>query len=265
MPDNKVGTRAEWVAATKQLQEREAELSKLNDELAQARRELPWVRIDKQYEFETEDGTKTLAELFDGRSELLVYHLMYGPDWEGACPGCTFLADQLDGSVQHLNEHDITMICISHAPYEKLAAYKERMGWRFPYVSSYGSDFNFDFGVSFTEEQKQSGEAEYNFQKADWEQVREMMENDPQVVEGAEACGISIEEYVTTEGPGFSAFALEDGVVYRTYSSYAPDFGGWRLPYNQLRDRAPKGGDESIPIRRLDEYGRTFASTGASK
>jgi predicted dithiol-disulfide oxidoreductase (DUF899 family) len=258
---HKVATRDEWLAARRELLEQEKALTRRSDELARKRQELPWVRVEKKYEFETDEGTKTLAELFDGRSELLVYHLMYGSDWTGACPGCSFLADQLDGAIQHLNAHDITMICVSHAPYEKLAAYKERMGWRFPYVSSSGSDFNFDFHVSFTEEQKQSGEAEYNFQKVDWEQIKDLFTNDPQVVDGAEACGITVEEYVTSEGPGFSAFALEDGVVYRTYSTYAPDFGGWRLPYNQLRDRAPKGGNEEIPIRRHDEYEETFAGS----
>jgi predicted dithiol-disulfide oxidoreductase (DUF899 family) len=258
MPDHETGTREQWVSARKKLIDREAELAKLNDELTQLRRELPWVPIDKEYEFETEEGTKTLAELFDGRSELLVYHLMFGPDWTGACPGCSFLADQLDGPILHLNAHDVTMVCVSHAPYEKLAAYKERMGWRFPYVSSFGSDFNFDFGVSFTEEQRRNG-AEYNFQKVDFEQVREQLAGDPQVVEGAAACGIDVEEYVTSEAPGLSAFELEDGVVYHTYSSYAPDFGGYRLHYNQLRDRAPKGGNEEILIRRHDEYEETFA------
>jgi predicted dithiol-disulfide oxidoreductase (DUF899 family) len=233
MTDHTVGTREEWRAASRELLEQEKELTRRSDELARQRQELPWVRVDKEYTFETDKGTRTLKELFDGRSQLLVYHFMFGPDWSAGCEGCSLLAEHLDGPMVHLNRRDVTLLCVSRAPLEKLNAYKRRMGWKFPWVSSLGSDFNFDFGVSFTEEQRANG-AEYNFR---WEEGREL--ND--------------------ELPGMSAFALEDDVVYHTYSSYARG-GEPLMGIYQLLDRAPKGRDEDdLPhpqdwVRRHDEY-----------
>jgi predicted dithiol-disulfide oxidoreductase (DUF899 family) len=216
MTDHKVGTREEWLAARVALLAREKELTRRSDELARERRELPWVPVEKVYRFGTDEGSKTLAELFDGRSQLLVYHLMYGPDDEAACPGCSFYADHLDGSLVHLHHHDVTLLCASRAPLEKLDAYKRRMGWRFPWVSSFGTDFNLDFGL-FTEEQRRSGSG-FNFgtpRRAD--------------------VSLHVEELMA-----LSAFALDDGVVYHTYSCY--DRGTDVLnPTWQLLDRAPKG------------------------
>src|SRR5215203_95238 len=153
MTDHNVGTREEWLAARIELLEQEKHFTRRSDELARQRRELPWVAVEKEYSFETEEGTKTLAELFDGRSQLLAYNIMFGPEYAGACPGCSNLADHLDGGVVHLNHRDVTLICISRAPFEKIRAYKQRMGWKFPWVSSHGSDFPFDFGFALTEEQ----------------------------------------------------------------------------------------------------------------
>ena len=167
MPGHKVGTREEWKAAVEAVHEREQELGKLDEEIAKQRQEVPWVRVDKEYTFDTEDGRKTLPELFDGRSQLLIYHLMFGPTYEAACPGCTGLADHFDGALPHVNARDITLIAISRAPIEKLKAYKRRMGWKFPYVSSFGSDFNFDFDCSFTEEQMATGEMKKMVDEAD--------------------------------------------------------------------------------------------------
>jgi predicted dithiol-disulfide oxidoreductase (DUF899 family) len=231
MTDHEVGTREEWLAARVELLEREKELTRLSDDLARQRQELPWVPVERQYSFETDDGTKTLLELFDGRSQLLVYHLMFGPDDEAACPGCSFYADHLDGSLVHLNQHDVTLVCASRAPLAKLQAYKQRMGWRFPWVSSNESDFNLDFSL-FTEEQRRSGGG-YNF-------------GTPRRA----ALNFRDEEWM-----GLSAFVLEGGVVYHTYSCFdrGTDVlnGTW-----QLLDRAPNGrGDvfENWP-RRHDEY-----------
>jgi predicted dithiol-disulfide oxidoreductase (DUF899 family) len=255
MTEHKTGTREEWLAARKQLLEREKELAERNDELTKERRELPWVRVDKEYRFDTDDGPKTLAELFDGRSQLLVYHFMFGPDWTAGCPGCSFTADHVDGVVVHLAQQDVTMVCVSHAPLEKLQAYRRRMGWRVPFVSAHGSGFNFDFDVSFTDEQRRGG-AEYNFQPVDFDEVVAEFAKSDAVAEAAASCGTDLEGYVTKEGPGLSAFALEDGVVYHTYSAYGPDLGTWRFTFNQLLDRAPIGGDEERMVRRHDEYDR---------
>ena len=161
MTEHTTGTREEWLAARIELLEREKELTRLSDELARQRRELPWVRVDKEYVFDTDDGPRTLAELFDGRSQLIVYHFMFGPDDDGGCPGCSFYSDHLDGSVVAPQAHDVTLVCVSRAPLEKLQAYKRRMGWKFPWVSSGGTDFNFDFGM-FTEEERRTGTG-YNF------------------------------------------------------------------------------------------------------
>src|SRR5213083_2829952 len=205
MTEHKVATREEWLAAREKLLEREKELTHRSDELARERRELPWVPVDKEYRFATDEGTKTLAELFDERSQLLVYHFMFGPEYTAGCPVCSSAADTFDGAVEHLKARDVTFLCISRASLERLQAYKRRMGWKFPWVSSLGSDFNFDFDVSATEEQVAS------FLKGDVP---------PVVAQLAPACGTEPAGYLT-EGPGLSAFVLSDGVVYHTYSTYA--------------------------------------------
>jgi predicted dithiol-disulfide oxidoreductase (DUF899 family) len=231
--DAKVGTREEWLAARVELLEQEKELTRRSDELAQKRRELPWVRIDKEYSFQTDEGTKTLAELFDGRSQLIVYHFMHGPNTPEGCPGCTFAADNFDGAVAHLAAHDVTFLCASRSPLETLQAYKRRMGWSFPWVSSEGSDFNRDFSA-FNEEDRRNGTG-FNFgtpRRADLNVLHD-------------------EELMA-----LSAFALEDGVVYHTYTTY--DRGTDVLnPTWQLLDRAPRGReDDAHPDwpRRRDEY-----------
>jgi predicted dithiol-disulfide oxidoreductase (DUF899 family) len=241
MPEYKVGTREAWQAARERLLEREKELTRRNDELARERQELPWVPIEKEYRFETDEGTKTLAELFDGRSQLLVYHFMFGPDYEAGCPVCSSSADTVDGAVPHLNARDVTMVYVSCAPLEKLEAYKRRMGWTFPWVSSHESDFNFDFGVS-----------------APREQVAAMLEaGAPPIVDRLAAeCGTDPAGYIS-ERQALSAFALEDGVVYHTYSTYARG-AEIMMGFYPLLDRAPKGrnesGDSDFWIRRHDEY-----------
>jgi predicted dithiol-disulfide oxidoreductase (DUF899 family) len=231
MAEHKVGTREEWLVARKALLEQEKELTGRSDELAQRRQALPWVRVEKEYEFETNEGTKTLAELFDGRSQLIVYHFMHGPNTPEGCLGCSYAADGFDGAVVHLSHRDVTFLCASRSPLETLNAYKRRMGWSFPWVSSAGSDFNLDFSL-FTEEQRRTGTG-FNFgtrRRAD----------------------LSFDD---EELMALSAFALEDGVVYHTYSCY--DRGTDVLnPTWQLLDRAPKGrgGDFEGWPRRHDEY-----------
>ena len=241
MTKHNVGTREEWQAAREELLEREKELTHRGDELAQQRQELPWVPIDKDYSFETEEGTKALAELFDGRSQLLVYHFMYGPAYTAGCPVCSSAADTFDGAVEHLKARDVTFLCISRAPLEKLEAYKRRMGWKFPWVSSQGTDFNFDFDVSHTEEQ-----------------LAPFLEGDipPAVAQMAAACGTDPAGYVA-EGPGLSAFAISDGVVHHTYSTYARGLE-FLMGFYGMLDRVPKGRNESDDtefwLRRHDEY-----------
>jgi predicted dithiol-disulfide oxidoreductase (DUF899 family) len=240
MPDHNVGTREEHLRARKELLEREKELTRRSDELARQRRELPWVPIEKDYGFETDDGTKTLAELFDGRSQLLVYHFMFGPAYTAGCPVCSSGADTYDGAVPHLNARDVTFLCVSRAPLERLQAYKRRMGWTFPWVSSQGTDFNFDFDVSHTEEQLAP------FLEGDLGPVPEL----------AAACGTDPAGYLA-EGPGLSAFVLDDGVPYHTYSTYARGLE-IMLGFYPLLDRVPNGRNEGDPpemwIRRHDEY-----------
>jgi predicted dithiol-disulfide oxidoreductase (DUF899 family) len=256
MTEHRVGTRDEWLAARKELLEREKELTRRSDELARQRQELPWVAVEKVYEFETNEGKKTLAELFDGRSQLLVYHFMFGPEYTAGCPTCSSIADGFDGFVVHLNHHDVTMLCVSRAPLEKLQAYKRRMGWQFPWVSSLGSDFNFDFGVSFTEAEQREG-AEYNFRTFPTMEPLLEAETGP-IAEQAAATGTDPAGYMR-EAPGMSTFMLSDGVVYHAYSAYARGLDVLMGSYQWL-DRAPKGRDEGDPpelwIRRHDEYGR---------
>ena len=254
MPEPGTGTREEWLAARVELLEQEKELTRRSDELARKRQELPRVPIDKEYRFDTDDGTKTLAELFDGRSQLLVYHFMFGPEYTAGCPTCSAMADSFDGFVVHLNQHDVTMLCISLAPLEKLQAYKRRMGWQFPWASSVASDFNYDFGVSFTEEQQRSG-ADYNFQSFPTMEPLFGLKTGP-IAEQAVATGTDPAGYMR-QGPGMSAFALGDGAVYHTYSAYARGLDALMGFYPWL-DRAPKGRNEGDPpqlwLRRHDEY-----------
>jgi predicted dithiol-disulfide oxidoreductase (DUF899 family) len=213
MPLHEIATGEQWLAARKELLEREREHMRLGDELAR---------------------------------------VMFGPDCTAACPGCSSLGDQLDGMLVHLNARDVTLLCMSHAPIEKLAAYKRRMGWNFPYVSTFNSDFGYDFALSFTDEQREQG-AEYNFEPVDFATVIKDLAGSDSMKEAAASCGTDVESYVTTEGPGFIAFALDDGVVYHTYTAYAPE-SNFLLLSTQVLERAPKGGDDTVNVRRKDEY-----------
>lgn len=241
MPTHTTGTRQEWLSARGELLEAEKDLTRRSDELAKWRRELPWVRIDKEYRFETADGTASLADLFDGRSQLLIYHFMFGPDFTAGCPSCSNIADGFDGFAIHLAHHDVTLAAVSRAPIAKLLEYERRMEWSFPWASSYGSDFNVDFEVTFTE---QDGPADA------------VAADEPPskfVASLASASGVDASEY-TREGPGMSAFILEDGVVYHTYSTYRRGLDVlWGM--FQWLDRAPKGRNETEQWwRRHDEY-----------
>jgi predicted dithiol-disulfide oxidoreductase (DUF899 family) len=239
------GTREEWLAARLELLEAEKELTRRSDELARRRQELPWVRVDKEYRFETDEGSASLADLFRGRSQLLVYHFMFGPDYTAGCPSCSAIADGFDGFVVHLANHDVTLSAVSRAPLAKLQAYKQRMGWRFPWASSFGSGFNFDFNVSVTEEQQSAGAVEYNYRRAAPRPVAEIPSRAPPegAAKGAAMTGTDPATYAR-ERPGMSAFALEDGVVYHTYATYARGLDGLWGAYQWL-DRAPKGRNET--------------------
>lgn len=252
MNTHTVGTREEWLAARLRLLEAEKALTRRSDELVRERQALPWVRIDKPYRFDTDQGEATLAELFQGRSQLLVYHFMFGPDYTAGCPSCSAVADGFDGFAVHLAHHDVTLMAASRAPLAKLRAYKERMGWSFPWVSSQSGDFNADFNVSFTEEQQRAGQVEYNYQRG-----AHAMDATPApqpVVEFATSCGVNAPTYAR-DRPGMSAFVRENGVIYHTYSTYARGLDGLWGMYQWL-DRAPKGRNETgVWWRRHDEYG----------
>jgi predicted dithiol-disulfide oxidoreductase (DUF899 family) len=243
--------REEWLAARLGLLEEEKELTRRSDELALRRQELPWVPVDKEYRFETDTGSASLADLFRGRSQLLVYHFMFGPDYTAGCPSCSMIADGFDGFVVHLANHDVTLAAVSRAPLAKLQAYKRRMGWTFPWASSRGSDFNFDFNVAFTEEQQRDGVVEYNYERGG-----HAMDATPvpaPVAQFAATCGTDASTY-RRDLPGLSAFVIEDGVVYHTYSTYARGVDGLWGMYQWL-DRAPRGRNETGPWwRRHDEY-----------
>jgi predicted dithiol-disulfide oxidoreductase (DUF899 family) len=244
------GTREEWLAARRELLAAEKEHTRRGDELARQRRELPWVRVEKEYSFETEDGKASLPDLFQGRSQLLVYHFMLGPDYKAGCPSCSAIADGFDGVVVHLMHHDVMFTAISRAPLDNIQAYKHRMGWTFPWASSFGNDFNYDFGVSITEEQQREGLVEYNFREVD---QRPRLDPDGPVAEFAKTVGTDVATFLR-EAPGMSAFALEDGVVYHTYSAYARGLDGLWGMYQWL-DRAPQGRNETgVWWRRHDEY-----------
>jgi predicted dithiol-disulfide oxidoreductase (DUF899 family) len=264
MTKHKTGTRKEWLAARLELLEAEKELTQRSDELARQRQDLPWVRIDKEYRFETDEGAASLADLFRGRSQLLLYHFMFGPEYTAGCPSCSAIADGFDGFVVHLANHDVTLCGVSRAPLAKLQAFKRRMGWSFPWASSFGSDFNYDFQAAYTKEQQQSGFIEYNFRPMDVRPSPAAGKENP-LAEIAEGLGTDLATY-TRETPGMSAFALEDGVVYHTYSTYARGLDGLWGMYQWL-DRAPHGRNESLFVgagdlrgsvwyRRHDEYDR---------
>jgi len=251
MTTHVTGTREEWLTARLELLEAEKELTRRSDELAQRRRALPWVPVDKEYRFETAEGSVGLPALFAGRSQLLVYHFMFGPDYEAGCPSCSAIADGFDGIATHLANHDVTLAAVSRAPLAKLDAYKQRLGWRFPWASAPDGAFNRDFNVSFTEEQQRQGGIDYNYRR---EKAWQLRGSDNPVSVIAAMTGTDAATY-TRERPGMSAFALRDGVVYHTYSTYSRGLDALWSMYPWL-DRAPLGRNESgIWWRRRDEYG----------
>jgi predicted dithiol-disulfide oxidoreductase (DUF899 family) len=262
MTTHTIGTREQWLAARLELLEEEKELTRRSDELARRRQELPWVRIDKPYRFDTDEGSASLADLFRGRSQLLVYHFMFGPDYTAGCPSCSAIADGFEGSFVHLANHDVTLSAVSRAPLAKLQEYKRRMSWTFPWASSFGSDFNFDFGVGFTEAQQREARIDYNYRR---EAAPKAARNEtPDIPSRSTPDGATTfaamsgtdKATFTRERPGVSAFALEDGVVYHTYSAYARGLDALWGMYQWL-DRAPRGRNESgVWWRRHDEYQR---------
>lgn len=257
---HKTGTREEWLAARLSLLDQEKELTRRSDALAKQRQDLPWVRVDKHYRFDTPDGPATLHDLFGGRSQLLVYHFMFGPDYASGCPSCSSIADGFEGIVTHLQNHDVAFWAVSRAPLAKLDAFRQRMGWTFPWASSGGSDFNADYSVSFTQHQQSEEGIDYNYL------------HEPPI--GSKPAGTEIASRTTPDGPakfaamtgtdpatyarerpGTSAFVLEDGEIYHTYSAYSRGFDGLWSVYQWL-DRAPKGRNETgVWLRRHDEYG----------
>jgi predicted dithiol-disulfide oxidoreductase (DUF899 family) len=252
MTTHKTGTHEEWLAERLELLKAEKELTRRSDELARRRQGLPWVRVDKQYRFETNAGRASLADLFKGRSQLLVYHFMFGPDYQAGCMTCSTIADGFEGFVSHLANHDVTLSAVSRAPLAKLQAYKRRMGWTFPWASSFDNDFNFDFNVSYTEEQQRVGGIEYNYERGG-HAMDQTVVPEPVAVNAA-MCGTDPATY-SRDRPGMSAFVLDDGVVYHTYSTYARGLDGLWGMYQWL-DRAPKGRNEDAGVwwRRHDDY-----------
>ena len=243
MPEHRIGTRDEWQAARNELAKLEGEHAQRNEEIKAKRLELPWVPVEKDYVFDTEEGKKTLAELFEGRSQLIAYNIMFGPDYtKGACPGCTSLGDGLDGSLVHLNHSDVTLLCFSRAPIGRLAAYRKRMGWQFPYVSTFNTDFAFDFGLALTEEQAQQ-----------IPEIKTMIDDPPQwLVEWSHQIGGDLKDGLR-EGPGWIVFARENGTVYHTYTVMAPD--PFVAPYfSFLLERTPKPQPDEPSAWRKDEY-----------
>jgi predicted dithiol-disulfide oxidoreductase (DUF899 family) len=260
MTKPETGTREQWLAARMELLEAEKEHTRHGDALAERRQKLPWVRVDKAYRFDTDEGPASLAELFRGRSQLLVYHFMFGPDYTAGCPTCSTIADGFNGFSIHLANHDVMLMAVSLAPFAKIRAYKKRMGWTFPWASSFGSDFNADFNISFTSEQQREGGIEYNYRREAAWQVRSdegfasRMEGTP-VADNAAMTGTDVATY-TRERPGMSAFVLEDGVIYHTYATYARGLDGLWGMYQWL-DRAPKGRNETgVWWLRHDEYAK---------
>ena len=253
MTTHKTGTHEEWLKARLDLLAAEKEHTRRSDDLARRRQELPWVRMDKEFRFETSDGTVTLPDLFAGRSQLLVYHFMFGPGYEAGCPSCSAIADGFSGSVVHLANHDVTLTAVSRAPFTKIDAYRKRMGWTFPWASSYGSDFNYDFKVAMTAEQWDSGTGEYGFRHMDARPATDEQKAGFDEF-AANMAGTDWKTY-RQEGPGISAFVREDGVIYHTYSAYDRGVDGIWGMYQWL-DRAPLGRNENgVWWRRHDEYG----------
>ncbi len=258
MTDHATGTREQWLAARLELLDEEKQLTRRGDELARRRRELPWVRLEKEYLFDTDEGSASLADLFGGRSQLLVYHFMFGPDYTAGCPACSCIADGFNGFSVHLANHDVMLWAVSRAPLAKLQTYRKRMGWTFPWASSYRSDFNFDFWTSVTEQQQRAGGTQYNFRTFD-EPADPDVGKDGPLATWAATTGTDWLTY-TREAPGMSAFVLDDGVVYHAYSAYARGLDGLWGMYQWL-DRAPLGrnearaGDDPLNFfRRHDEY-----------
>jgi predicted dithiol-disulfide oxidoreductase (DUF899 family) len=246
------GTRDEWLAARLGLLDAEKELTRRGDEVARQRQALPWVKVDKAYRFDTDEGSASLADLFRGRSQLLVYHFMFGTDYSAGCPSCSSIADGFDGFAVHLANHDVTLSAVSRAPLAKLQAYRQRMGWRFPWASSSDGDFNFDFNVSFTEAEQRAGDIEYNYRRDG--HAMDATSAPAPVIQMAASCGTDAPTY-TRDRPGLSAFVQEDGVIYHTYSTYARGLDGLWGMYQWL-DRAPLGRNETgVWWRRHDEYG----------
>jgi predicted dithiol-disulfide oxidoreductase (DUF899 family) len=249
------GTRDEWLAGRLKLLKAEKELTQKSDELAQQRQALPWVKIDKAYRFDTHQGSASLDDMFKGRSQLLIYHFMFGPDYKAGCPSCSMIADGFDGFAVHLANHDVMLWAVSRAPLAKLEAYKQRMGWTFPWASSSGGDFNADFNVYFTEEQQREGGIDYNYRReAAFQRLAGEARGAPETSHAA-MCGTDMATFLR-ERPGLSAFVREDGDIYHTYSAYARGLDGvWGI-YPWL-DRAPKGRNEAGGVwwRRHDEYG----------
>jgi predicted dithiol-disulfide oxidoreductase (DUF899 family) len=262
MTTHEIGTRQQWLKARLELLEAEKELTRRSDELARRRQELPWVRVDKEYRFETDQGSAVLADLFRGRSQILVYHFMFGPDYTAGCPSCSAIADGFNGFAVHLANHDVMLWAVSQAPLAKLQAYKRRMGWTFPWASSHGSDFNFDFNVSITEEQQREGSYEYNYRPGTARQARGAERPVAEISSRstpdgattfAAVSGTDVATY-TRERPGMSTLVLEDDVVYHVYSTYARGLDGLWGMYQWL-DRAPRGrNDDGVWWRRHDEY-----------
>jgi predicted dithiol-disulfide oxidoreductase (DUF899 family) len=255
-----IGTREEWLAARLELLTAEKELTRFSDKLACQRQELPWVPVAKHYQFETAAGTASMADLFRGRSQLIVYHFMFGPDYKMGCPSCSAIADGFNGIVVHLENHDVAFSAISRAPFPKLQTYQLRMGWTFPWASSFGNSFNFDFSVGFSDEQQRTGGIEYNYRSepafqpdAGRDQTIPTRETPDAPAKGAEMSGTDVATY-TRERPGMSSFVLEDGVVYHAYSTYARGLDSLWSMYQWL-DRAPKGRNETgLWWRRHNEY-----------
>jgi predicted dithiol-disulfide oxidoreductase (DUF899 family) len=258
MTTHMTGTREQWLAARMTLLDAEKQLTRLGDELARQRQALPWVRVDQAYRFETEHGAASLADLFQGRSQLLVYHFMFGPDYTAGCPSCSSIADGFNGIAVHLANHDVTLSAVSRAPLARLQAYKRRMSWSFPWASSFDDAFNFDFNVSLTAQQQREGTVEYNYRREPaWGEngIGDALskEGEGPVAALAATTGTDLATY-TRERPGMSAFVLEDGVVYHTYSTYARGLDALWGMYPWL-DRAPLGRNEQgIWWRRHDEY-----------
>jgi predicted dithiol-disulfide oxidoreductase (DUF899 family) len=243
MPELNIGTREEWQTARAELAKLEAEYAELGQRVTEQRRRLPWVPVEKEYVFDTEQGKKTLAELFEGRSQLLAYNIMFGPDYQlGACPGCTNLGDELDGTRVHLNHRDVTLICFSRAPIERLTAYKQRMGWQFPYVSTYGTDFPFDYGLAATPEQAQQ-----------IPELKAMIDSPPHwLTDWSRQIGAKLEDGLR-EAPSYIAFVRENGRVFHTYTVTAPD--PFVAPFHAfLLKRTPKGEPDEVRAWRKDEY-----------